>query len=445
MAESAVGAGEGEKAPRADFLRTVRQAVKRALPTPAYRILLRDVLRRPYHPAKGMVDFGDLRRTEPLSRQYGYDRGRPIDRYYIESFLERSSPLIKGRVLEVGERTYTLRYGGDKITRSDVLHVHEGNSEATFVGDLADIPELPSNAFDCVIVTQTLQLLYDMIAPYRTIYRVLTPGGVLLATVPGITQIGDEEWNATWYWSFTAASLPRVAAEVFPESMVTVEAFGNVLAATSFLQGIAAEELTRDELDVADPEYPVTLTLRAFKPERDFRWPMAGRWDYAHPEPAKVDYGDTPSYAKGMAFLEGHGTIEDWGCGMGKAKDHVRGNPYVGIDGSPGPRTTTVADLQDYRSSVDCIFMRHVLEHNWGWRVVLANALASFRHRMVLILFTPLSGGDIKLADNGGIPDLSLDRADLIAMLGGFLVAEERLATATEYGVEHIFYLEKHG
>jgi hypothetical protein len=40
---------------------------------------------------------------------------------------------------------------------------------------------------------------------------------------------------------------------------------GNVLAATAFLYGLAAEELSREELDHLDLRYPVTIGIRATK------------------------------------------------------------------------------------------------------------------------------------------------------------------------------------
>lgn len=167
-----------------------KETARTVLPPRAIDLLKR--VRRPgWHvPEVGLVKFGDLRRLEPISREYGYDRGRPIDRYYIERFLEREASCVHGRVLEIGERTYTETFGRG-VTHSDVLHISAECTEATFVDDLTEGKTLPSEAFDCVILTQTLHLIFDMQAALRTIARILKPGGVLLATVPGITQISD--------------------------------------------------------------------------------------------------------------------------------------------------------------------------------------------------------------------------------------------------------------
>jgi SAM-dependent methyltransferase len=209
---------------------------------------------------------GDPRRIAPLSRAYGFDRGLPIDRYYIERFLAQYSEDIRGRVLEVGDNLYTLRYGGARVEKSDILHVDNSNPNATFVGDLADSSTLPLAQFDCIIVTQTLHLLFDMSAGLSSLYRALKPGGVLLLTTPGITQIDNTgEWGGTWYWSLTSLSLRRLLEKDFSAHTVHIESYGNVFAAAAFLYGLAVEDVNTSDLDANDPSYPVTVAARATK------------------------------------------------------------------------------------------------------------------------------------------------------------------------------------
>lgn len=219
-------------------------------------------------PPVGAVRLGQLRRLTPISRQFGYDRGLPIDRYYIENFLNHYSQDIKGRVLEIGDDSYTRQFGGTEVTQRDVLHVKEGNSVATFVGDLTQAEQIPSNAFDCFILTQTLHLVYDFHTALKTIYRILKPGGIVLATVPGISQKCDDEWANYWCWSFTAASGRQLFEECFPADHIRIDTYGNVLAATAFLQGLCAKDLTLAELDYCDSHYELLITVRAVKPEK---------------------------------------------------------------------------------------------------------------------------------------------------------------------------------
>lgn len=216
-------------------------------------------------PAVGRVRFGDLQRVRPISPSFGFDRGQPIDRYYIERFLARHSSEIVGRVLEVGDNAYTKTFGGARVVRSDVLHVHAGNPRATLVGDITDPAVLPSDTFNCVVITQTLQLIFDVRAAIEQLHRSLAPGGVVLATAPGISQIDRGEWGKTWYWSFTPAALERLFGDIFGLEAVMVRSYGNVFAATSFLHGLAVEEIDTADLDPIDRAYPVIVAIRARK------------------------------------------------------------------------------------------------------------------------------------------------------------------------------------
>jgi SAM-dependent methyltransferase len=168
-------------------------------------------------------------------------------------------------VLEIAAPDYTNRFGKD-VAQVDILMATEGNPEATLVGDLADAPHIPADAFDCAIVTQTLQFVWDTRAALATLHRILAPGGVLLATVPGLTKISppeDEEYGE--WWHFTARSVQRLAEEAFGEGNVEARSYGNVLSATAFLYGLAASDLRPEELDARDRLYEVTIGLRAVK------------------------------------------------------------------------------------------------------------------------------------------------------------------------------------
>ncbi|MDP2660390.1 MAG: methyltransferase domain-containing protein, partial [Dehalococcoidia bacterium] len=162
--------------------RLLRLAAWRVLPLPV-RSLLRGLRQRYGHwPPVGRMPLGALRRLQPTSRMFGTDRGRCIDRYYIENFLASHAPDIRGLVLEIGDDTYTRRFGGDRVAKSDVLHFQQGNPGATIVADLTCANHIPSESFDCIILTQTLQFIYDVRAALATLSRILKPGGVLLAT-----------------------------------------------------------------------------------------------------------------------------------------------------------------------------------------------------------------------------------------------------------------------
>lgn len=216
-------------------------------------------------PIRSPVDWGMLRRLEPISRHFGADRGTCIDRHYIQGFLQQRAADIRGRVLEIAEDTYTRRYGDKRVTQSDVLHV-QGNRRATIVADLACGSNVPIDAFDCIILTQTLPFIFDARAALRTLHRALKPQGVLLATVPGISQISRYDMDR-WgdFWRFSDLSARRLFEEVFSPEEIVVRTHGNVLTAIAFLHGLAAEELHQDELEHYDQDYPLIITIRAIK------------------------------------------------------------------------------------------------------------------------------------------------------------------------------------
>ena len=208
---------------------------------------------------------GSLRRLTPVSRIWGLDRGKPIDRYYIEAFLSNNSKDVHGRVLEIEDDRYTRLYGRN-VTQSDVLHVAERYPGVTIVADLTSADNVEDETFDCIILTQTLQLIYDVRAAISTLRRILKPTGVVLATFPGISQLareGMEQWHD--HWRFTKTGAEKLFGEVFSPENVTVHAYGNVLSATAFLYGLATEELQQRELDFRDPDYELSIGVRAVK------------------------------------------------------------------------------------------------------------------------------------------------------------------------------------
>ncbi|MCX6043985.1 MAG: methyltransferase domain-containing protein [Chloroflexi bacterium] len=224
------------------------------------RPLLQKLLR-----AKTPVIFADNQRTEPVSRQFGLERGTPIDRYYIARFLEQNQALIRGRVLEVAASEYSKRYG-HQVEAYEVLHATAGNANATIVGDLTDSTTLPANRVDCFICTQTFNFIFDIQKAVSGAHHLLKPGGVLLATVAGISQISRYDMDR-WgdYWRFTTASVQKLFAPVFTGG-VEIVSVGNVLAATAFLQGLCVEDLPDATLlQRSDPDYQMLITIVARK------------------------------------------------------------------------------------------------------------------------------------------------------------------------------------
>jgi SAM-dependent methyltransferase len=245
---------------------SAREAAKLLVPVRVRRWLRSQQKGWKVWPPVGKVKFGSLSRVEPISKEFGFDRGHCIDRFYIENFLAEHALDIRGRVLEVADNDYTKQFGGQKVTESEVLHLKPDSPNATIVADLVDAPQIPADSFDCIILTQTLQFIFDTRSAIRTILRILKPGGVLLATVPGISQVSRydmERWGD--YWRFTSVAIQRLFAECFSESNLSVRAHGNVFAAVSLLHGLAQEDIDTTKLHYSDPDYEVIITIRASK------------------------------------------------------------------------------------------------------------------------------------------------------------------------------------
>lgn len=229
------------------------------LPSPLLR--WRRWLRRRLRPAR----LGTLRGRAPVSDSWGFDRGTPVDRHYIESFLAEHRQDVRGRVLEVQDSGYTDRFGNGLLAR-DVLDVDPANPRATVVADLATADAVPPDRFDCFLLTQTLHFIWDLPAALRHARRILRPGGVLLATLPAVSRVSGGA-AAHDYWRLTGAGAERLFGEAFEPENVRVEVYGNALAAIAFLAGMAREELKARELDRRDERFPVIVGVRAVKAE----------------------------------------------------------------------------------------------------------------------------------------------------------------------------------
>jgi SAM-dependent methyltransferase len=214
------------------------------------------------------VSFKDLRRTEPVSRSFGLARGRPIDRFYIDRFLRQHADDIRGCVLEFGDDRYSRAFGGNKANRIEILapKAIEGDTRPTIIADLTRTQQLPTGHFDCIVCTQVLMFVDDLGAAVRSLHSMLRPGGVLLVTAAGISQICRYDMNH-WgdYWRFTSLSMRVLLEREFEAQSIDVRSHGNVLAAVAFLHGLAQEDLTAQELERQDPDYEVIITARAVK------------------------------------------------------------------------------------------------------------------------------------------------------------------------------------
>lgn len=204
-------------------------------------------------------------KTKPVDAYFGRKRGEPVDRYYIEKFLEERKQFIRGKCLEIAEDTYTRRFGEERVTDAMMLHV-EGWGTNVVKGNLETGEGITEAAFDTMIITQTLMFIYDVKSAARHIFSGLAEGGAALITVSGISQIArydDDNWGM--FHSFYLSGLKRIFYPVFGEENVEIVHYGNVKTAMAFLYGAAREELSDADFDASDADYPVIYGILARK------------------------------------------------------------------------------------------------------------------------------------------------------------------------------------
>lgn len=245
---------------RGSVLARLRRTAEAAAPPGLKSLIKRSI----QSPRVGGVDFGDLRRTAPISRWWGFARGAPVDRHYIGEFLAAHRDDIRGRILEVGDDRYTREFAGDRAVSRDILN-YVDLPGTTIVADLVDAPEIADARFDCIICTQVLQFVTDPARAMATLRRVLAPGGTLLLTVPCISPL-DPETNWDDRWRFTSHALKEIAAACSGAGDdVAIASRGNVLAALAFFHGLAVEEFEPEEMSRHDPRFELIVTLRLRK------------------------------------------------------------------------------------------------------------------------------------------------------------------------------------
>lgn len=200
--------------------------------------------------------------VSPLSNKWGFDRGLPIHRYYLEQFLHEFSFDIHGHCLEFQGDSYTIRFGGSRVTKLDILHIDDSNPKATIVADVTKPTGITDNYFDSIICTHVLHMILDLDKAIAELMRILKPGGILLVAVPHISMCGEKTHEV---WRFTPEGLQMVLARAFGKDNVRIKAYGNSLTAAGDLRGLVTHEFTQKELDYHDPRFAIEVCARAVK------------------------------------------------------------------------------------------------------------------------------------------------------------------------------------
>lgn len=204
-------------------------------------------------------------KLQPVGRTFGYSRGSSISRYYIEKFLGANIHYIKGNILEIGDNQYTQKYGASDSV-SYVFRYGEGqnyydkeNNVNVVYGNLEKEVNVEDVKFDCIILTQVLDMIFDIKNAIKNVKHLLCEGGVILLTVSGITPISRSDMDRYGhYWCFTNKAIETLLNDDWYHSEVYT--YGNAKVACAFIQGMSSEELTKEELDYCDEEFQVMLS-----------------------------------------------------------------------------------------------------------------------------------------------------------------------------------------
>jgi SAM-dependent methyltransferase len=214
-------------------------------------------------PPPGQIDFGELRQPQLFRCDVNYSQDQALDQYYVEQFLRREMRLMKRRVLEIGSDHCTPEFAGSRTATITSIPF----AQETQV--LHDLAVLKDNTYDALVMVQVLQFMFDLHAVLKHAHRVLIPGGILLAAMPGTCYVPNHVDGRMLYWGFTGLSVRTLLGSTFPARSIKIQSFGNVFVATAHVQHLAAQDLTRTELNHRDEHYPFILTFKAEKLEQN--------------------------------------------------------------------------------------------------------------------------------------------------------------------------------
>jgi SAM-dependent methyltransferase len=217
------------------------------------------------------LKFEDAIAVTPVSEVFGLDRGTPLDRVFINRFLEENRGVIRGDCLEVEEPAYTRKFGqpGHVAHALKFTATVDGGGLNEVVADLTRPETVPEARFDTFICTQTFNFIFNLDPAIESVHKLLRPGGHALITVAGISQISRydyERWGD--YWRFTDLSLGKLLSRKFSPADCSLTTFGNVATSCLFLQGVSVEDIPdKSILNITDPNYQMIVCALVKKSE----------------------------------------------------------------------------------------------------------------------------------------------------------------------------------
>ncbi|TRU96281.1 MAG: methyltransferase domain-containing protein [Microcystis wesenbergii Mw_QC_S_20081001_S30D] len=205
------------------------------------------------------LNWGDLKKSVPICHVFGLTRGKPVDRYYLNKFIQEIKPQIVGKILEIGGTSKDKDFYGINLGSSYQIMNIEPGLGIDIVGDAHDGSIIKPESFDSIITFNVLEHCYAPWQVVENIYTWLKPGGKCFVMVPSAQRLHAIPRD---YWR----PLPDAFAWMFRKfSQQKLYVYGNPISVIASYHGIATEELTTEELDAFHPDFPVATCIVAQK------------------------------------------------------------------------------------------------------------------------------------------------------------------------------------
>jgi len=206
----------------------------------------------------GAIDFGDFKRKLPFCPQFGHFRGNPVDRYYLDRFIEQIRNEVKGVTLEIGGSKGNRELYG--LTNTTSYLTMDLNGEGLdIIGDAHDTQAVEEASLDTVLLFNVLEHCERPWVVVDNIYQWLKPRGQVFCMVPNAQRVHRVPQD---YWRILPDAMTSLFARFGRRKLYV---YGNPLTTLAAYYGIAAEELSREELDHYHENYPVANCIHAQK------------------------------------------------------------------------------------------------------------------------------------------------------------------------------------
>lgn len=131
------------------------------------------------------------------------------ERRLSNGWLRQHAPEVRGKVLSIGSQQDEDREGSKYrhyFSNAESYTTSEVSAEAgcDLVLDVRNMPEVPSDSYDCIYCSGVLEHVDDYQAALNEMTRVLKPGGVMLLGVPFRQAIHHAPRD---FWRFTEGAL----------------------------------------------------------------------------------------------------------------------------------------------------------------------------------------------------------------------------------------------